>query len=215
MSDKTPTGGTPKRLTINPSDNSAIVRLRGVRLSFPSIFKARAFRDDQDPKFSATFIMPKKGDPEKNLDYCQQALKEVIKMAFKGRHPGNDKVFLRDGATKATGEEDDAGNPVYVDGYGPDIMFVSSSNSKKIPVVDRDLTPLGEEDGKPYAGCYVNATIRIWAQDNKWGKRVNAQLRAVQFLKDGEAFGDSGANPEQEFEQVTGEETSDEDMLGG
>lgn len=178
-----------KRLIIDTKDNSVTVRLRAVRLSFPSLFKPRAFQEDQEPKFSATFLMPKTGDVEENAKLMQQAVNEVIKLAFKGKSPGAEKLCFRDGATK---EE--------VDGYGDDVMFVSSNSSKKVPVVDRDLTPLVEEDGKPYAGCYVNATVRLWAQDNKYGRRVNAQLRAVQFLRDGEPFGNSQANPEEEFE---------------
>jgi tripartite-type tricarboxylate transporter receptor subunit TctC len=55
-------------------------------------------------------------------------------------------------------------------------------------VVGRKLEVLTEDDNKPFAGCYVNATIRLWAQDNQYGKRINAQLRAVQYVKDGAAF---------------------------
>jgi hypothetical protein len=188
-----------KRVVVNTSDNSVTVRLRGVRLSFPALFKPRAFSAEQEPKFSAAFLMPKTGDANKNAEYCEQAVKEVIRMAFKGRSPGADKLCFKDGATKAE-----------VEGYGPEIMFLSSSSAKKIPVVDVDLAPLDEADGKPYAGCYVNATVRLWAQDNKWGKRVNGQLRTVQFLKDGEPFGDAGVDVEEEFEPVTGTDT---DML--
>lgn len=182
-----------KRIITNIADNSVTVRLRGVRLSFPSLFKPRAFQEGQEPKFSATFIMPKKGDVEENTKLMEEAVKEVIKMAFKGRSPGDDKLCFRDGASKPD-----------VDGYGDEIKFVSSNSSKRVPVVDRDLTVLAEEDAKPYAGCFVNATIRLWAQDNKYGKRVNAQLRAVQFVRDGEAFGDSSVKPEDEFQAETG-----------
>lgn len=44
-----------------------------------------------------------------------------------------------------------------------------------------------------YGGCYVNAKIQFWAQDNKWGKRINAQLCGLQFVKDGLPF--SGGKP--------------------
>lgn len=33
-----------------------------------------------------------------------------------------------------------------------------------------------EADGLVYSGCYVNARIELWAQDNANGKRVNAKL---------------------------------------
>jgi len=65
------------------------------------------------------------------------------------------------------------------------------------------MTPLVKEDGKPYAGCYVNANIELYAYSHpKGGKGVSASLRAVQFLKDGESFGAGPVNAEDEFEAV-------------
>ena len=34
----------------------------------------------------------------------------------------------------------------------------------------------------------MNAIVELWAQDNNYGKRINASLAGVQFAKDGEAF---------------------------
>jgi hypothetical protein len=56
--------------------------------------------------------------------------------------------------------------------------------------VDRDRSLITEDDNKLYAGCYVNAIIELWVQDNSYGKRVNANLLGVQFFKDGEPFAD-------------------------
>ena len=167
-------------------DGSVVLRLRGVRLSFADLFTPRAFEEGDDPTYSATFLMPKEGDPEKNAAYAKQAVAHVIKAGLKIKETAlsADRRCLRDGALK----ED-------TDGYDDTILFLSSGSKKKIPVVDGDLTPLGEDDGKPYSGCYVNATVRLWAQDHKkYGKRVNAQLRAVQFVKHGEAFGSGGVD---------------------
>jgi hypothetical protein len=63
-------------------------------------------------------------------------------------------------------------------------------------VVDRDRTPLTASDGKPYAGCFVNAVVELWAQDNQYGKRINASLGGVQFAADGDAFGGGGVRTE-------------------
>ena len=38
----------------------------------------------------------------------------------------------------------------------------------------------------------MNAILDIWAQDNQYGKKVNAQLQGVQFFKDGDAFAGGG-----------------------
>ena len=90
-------------------------------------------------------------------------------------------------------------------------MFLNASSDKRPPVVDKDLSPITAEDDVIYAGCYVNATVRIWAQDNQFGKRVNFALRAVQFAKDGEAFGQAPVNAEEEFDDISDEEDEDED----
>jgi hypothetical protein len=42
---------------------------------------------------------------------------------------------------------------------------------------------------KMYGGCYVNAAVKPWLQDNKFGKGVRCDLVAVQFFADGPAFG--------------------------
>ena len=73
------------------------------------------------------------------------------------------------------------------------------------------------EDGRPYGGCYVNATVRLWAQDGvknpKWGKRVNAQLRAVQFWAEGEPFGESSVDAADEFDEGEDEAPASADDL--
>jgi hypothetical protein len=72
---------------------------------------------------------------------------------------------------------------------------------------------LTEESGKPYSGCYVNVKVDIWAQDNPdptIGRRINAQLKTVQFAKDGDAFGGGAPSNADGFEEVEGEFTKDE-----
>lgn len=174
------------RITI-AQDDSVTVRLRNVRLSFPALFQPRAFEEGGDASFQATFLMDKDSEDSKLL---AQGIAHVVKTAFKGKHPGPDRVALRSGKEKG-----DRG----IDGYHEDMVYLSSSSRKRVPVVGQDMTPLEEADGKPYAGCYVNATVRLWPQDNKYGKRVNAQLRAVQFAADGEPFGEGSVNAEEEF----------------
>jgi len=66
---------------------------------------------------------------------------------------------------------------------------------------------LTEKDGRPYGGCYVNVSLDIWVQDPKGekaknGKRINATLRGIQFMADGDAFaGGAPADPE-EFDDL-------------
>jgi hypothetical protein len=61
-------------------------------------------------------------------------------------------------------------------------------------VINRDKSPIAEGDNVVYAGCYVNGIVSLWAQNNQYGKRINAQLDGVQFVRDGEPFGDGAVS---------------------
>lgn len=179
-----------ERVILN-EDGSATLRLRHVRLSFPALFTPKENEGDNGTitkKFGASFIFPRTGDEHENLKFAKQAVDHCVKTGLKGRDPGPDRKCLRSGASKPD-----------LDGYGDDVAFISASSKDRPQVVDRACNPLVEEDGKVYGGCYVNATVRLWAQDNKFGKRVNAQLKAVQFDSDGDPFGAPKVNVEDEF----------------
>ncbi len=77
------------------------------------------------------------------------------------------KICLHDGDEKAEYE-----------GYSGN-KFVFASNKARPRIVDQDNMILVQADGCPYAGYYVNAVIDIWAQDNKFGKRINASLSGI------------------------------------
>jgi hypothetical protein len=191
------------------------IKLTNVRLSFPQLFEAKAFGDaagaaDSDKRYEATFILDKKTNAA-DIQTIRDSIKKLLNDAYNGNPPKGFKLCFHDGIEK---EE--------TDGYGAGVMYVSSSspgNKPRPPIVDRDLTNLEEKDGKPYAGCYVNASLRLWVQDNKWGKRVNAQYRTVQFYKHGEQFGEAVANPTEEFEALepldADEVLGDEDDAAG
>lgn len=175
--------------------NETIVKLTNVRIAFPNIFTAQAPKDGRDKAaFSASFLMPPN---HPDVAKIRVAIAEAAKTKWGDRASAilpsliaGDKVCLHNGETKAQ-----------YDGYAGN-MFVSSRGYQKPIVLNNDKTPLTEADGKPYSGCYVNAQVAIWGQDNQHGKRVNAQLRGVQFLRDGEAFGGGGVADVDDFDTV-------------
>lgn len=174
------------------------VKLENVRLAFPQLFEAKSVNGEGDPAFSATFLLAPDHPAVQTL---RDAFEVLGKDKWGAKWPqvkkeieAKDRLALHDGDTKAaySGFE---GN-----------MFVSARNKVRPLVIDRDKTPLTSADGKPYAGCFVVASVELWAQDNAYGKRINATLRGVQFLKDGEAFSGGGAASEDEFDAVEGED---------
>ena len=73
-------------------------------------------------------------------------------------------------------------------------------------MIDVNKSPLTEQHGKPYSGCYVNAFVEFWTQDNNYGKRVNATLLGVQFYRDGESFSGGGVADTDDFDDLTAED---------
>lgn len=170
-----------------------IIKLTNVRLSYPQLFTARAMEPGKEPKFGATFLLDKKLHAPL-IKQIETATARVALDEFKKKVTLK-RVPLRDGNEKDG-----------VEGYGDEVMFVNATEKRRPVVVDRDMTPLTAEDTKPYAGCFCNATIRLFAYDHPTGgKGVSASLRAVQFVKDGESFGAAPVNAEEEFEPVTGD----------
>jgi len=107
---------------------------------------------------------------------------------------GQDKLCLHRGDISKAGQPEYAG-----------LFYISGNNQRRFTVVDADRTPLTAKDGKPYSGCYVNAIIDIYAQDNDFGKRINATITGIQFVRHGDSFG-GGAAPAapEEFGVVAG-----------
>lgn len=164
------------------------VTLTNVRLSFAHIWRAQEF-DQGESKFNANFLIDKEKQ-EKLILQIKDAMRKA-KAAKWGDNPPKmklDQYCLQDG--EPVDEDSGEREPLY-DGY-EGMMFLKASNKKRPTIVDRDNTPLSEDDGYPYAGCYVDAIVNIYgfaSKNPKIKKRINASLEGIRFRKDGEAFG--------------------------
>ena len=177
------------------------IKLNNVRLSFPELFTAKTVNGEGNPAFSASFLIDP-ADPQ--VVALNAAIEKIASDKWGAKAPAilkqmraTDKVCLHDGDLKSNYE-----------GF-VGMLYVTARNSARPLVVDRDKSPLVEQDGRPYAGCYVNASIELWAQDNNYGKRINASLRGVQFLRDGDAFAGGGAATPDEFDDLAAETADD------
>lgn len=184
---------------------SGVIKLTNVRLSFPELFAPKAFQPGQKPKYQATFLLdPSSKEGAAQIKKIKQAISDLLNQHYgEGNVPKGIKVCLKDNEK----EEKE------YTGYD-NMWFVATSNSNRPTVVNRDLTTLVEEDEVLYPGCIVNASFTMWVQDNQYGKRVNANLRAVQFVKDDERLG--GAAPvraEDEFEVIEGGDDDNTDDI--
>ena len=172
-----------------------LIKLRNVRLSFPSLFQKASFNGEEGSKYEATFLIPK--SDKKTIKAVQMEIKRAIKES--GLKIPRDKLCLQDG--------DDS----EYDGYEDHMSFKATSKRRPM-VLDRSKDPLTEEDDVVYAGCYVNANVSLWVQNNSFGKRINGNLHGVQFVRDGEPFGGGGpATSADDFDEL---DEDDDDLLG-
>lgn len=170
--------------------------LKDARLAFPKLFEAEQVNGQGDPKFGCSLIIapdhPQIAEINAKMDAVGKAKWGAKWPTVKKAMEKQDRLALHDGDIKSK-----------YDGYAGNLYISATAQESSPPtVVDRDRSPLSKTSGRPYAGCYVNASLEFWAQDNQFGQRVNAQLRGVQFLRDGDAFAAGRPADADEFDDV-------------
>ena len=121
---------------------SEVIHLNNVRLSFPQLAKAKAFRPGQEARYEAAFLLdPSNKTHAATIKQIKAAAKAVLEEHFNGKIPKGIKFCFGD--ADKNGKE--------YDGY--EGMFYITSSKKESQgrptVVDRDRSPLTAEDGKP------------------------------------------------------------------
>lgn len=89
--------------------------------------------------------------------------------------------------------------------YGGKVVYVEEDGRGFItdPQGNRTLVE-GQKFKAPYAGCYANLQLDVWAQDNEYGKRINCKLLGIQFCEDGNAFSGGAGFDEAGFDYSDG-----------
>lgn len=171
----------------------AIVRVKNARLAFPDLFDAVQFEGQGPFQYRAALLLAQKAVIEvQQLDgtwkpstmdavvqtVATEAWKAKAAEVLKSIAGVSQKMCWYDGSTKD------------YDGYaGNWVLSMTRGQDKGRPIVQgKDGGVVTQADGVVYAGCFVNATAELWAQDNKFGKAIRATLRAVRFHADGDAF---------------------------
>lgn len=192
-------------------ENQYLVRFTDVYLSYPHLFEPyRPKRVDIDPatgkpkkgKYGAKFCFHKKNPQNvKDAKAIHAKIVEMSKTVLKQSLPA-DRYCLRDGAQLTEDMHE-----YYV---------LSASDDVAPTVVDRRRRPVTAEDDLFYAGCKVNATVRLWVQNNQdYGKRINSNLIGLQFVEHGERWGGRARpNVEDIFDDIS-DQFEDDEYAGG
>lgn len=164
------------------------------RASFLVIDKARAFQEGQTARFQGTLLL----DPS---DRDQAATIEQIKAAA-GELCRRGEIKPEDLDGRCFGMADKHPKKSKYEGYAG-MFYLALSNESRPGIANRGGRPVAEgEPQYPFSGCYANFKFTLWLQNNKFGKKINGNLIAIQYVKDGTAFGRGPVNVEDEFEPL-------------
>jgi hypothetical protein len=180
---------------------SGRLMLQKKRLAFPAIFSPAAIGDGEPAYGGKLIIEPTDADVAKieatikavatakwgaKAEQILELLKEDKKIAFVKGPYRNSK----------TGDVYDGFEGMY---------HLSTRNPETRPTaLDGNSQPTTQADGLIYGGCFVHASVEFWAQDNKWGRRINCNLRGVMYAGEGPRFGGTAPAKADEFAGLAG-----------
>lgn len=176
--------------------------LKNVVLAFPALAEPQSLGEGE-PAYGAKFPIVPNSEQQKAIE---EAILAEAKEAWKDKAKSVLELLAEDGKlcfTKKVYKSKKTGEP-YTGFEGK--HFLSTRNAKTQPTVfnqyGEELSGKGDIERQAFSGALVNASIEIWAQDNQYGKRINATLRGVQFVRDGDAFGGGRPASADEFDEI-------------
>lgn len=168
-------------------------------LMYPEFFNQPTYQGE-NAKFGCKVLLDPQNEKHAALIQELQAdLSQIIKTELKLERLPSDKILLRNG--------DDLAKP-WADG-----MYVVTANMKARPAPNRvynaGMETMDNDDGGLfYSGCIANVNFSTWVQNNNFGKRVNGNFEAVQWVAHGEKIAGGGVSDD---EAAQGFEAIDED----
>ena len=188
--------------------------LKNVVLAFPALAEPQSFGEGE-PAYGAKFPIKPNSEQQKAIE---AAILAEAKEAWKDKADSVLSMLAEDGKiafvkkvykSKKTGE-------AYQGFEGK--HFLSTRNAKTQPtVVDQygdEVTGKGNIERLAFSGAVVHASVEVWAQDNKWGRRINCTLRGVMLTGEGQNFGGSAAPASaDEFAELAKAKSEADDVL--
>lgn len=185
--------------------------LKNVRLRYPKFDTPEQFNGEGEFAYSGSFIL--------SPDHPQaQQIRDEITAVAKAEWPTDYASVVKAGFAKDLHCLHDGDNKAASDGYAGN-LYVSVRNSGKqgkMPtlkptLLDKDRSELPDQR-KLYDGCLVNVKLDLWAQNNAFGKRINARVTGVQFAGDAPEFAAGGGSraKAEDFDDISESATADD-----
>jgi Protein of unknown function (DUF2815) len=173
---------------------TASILLHRKRIAFPALWTPKGIGEGA-PAWGARFAIDP-NDPE------VEALDALVEKVAVDKWKEEGKGFLEflKGQRKVAFEHapyrSSTTGKIY-DGFAGMFNLGTRSEKTKPTVFDKSGDEITTQQGVEsliYSGCYVHPKVEFWAQDNQYGKRINASLLGVMFAEHGAAFG-GGSGP--------------------
>jgi hypothetical protein len=180
------------------SDTSNLIFV-SARASFPWIVSPQEQVNDKGEKtysYSVDLIFPP-NDP--GVAKFMQAYAAIAQDKWKENAQAAMQQIHSDKRTRCYGMGDEKKSQKTFQihpGYAGN-SYITARNTNQPQIIDVDGKQIDPSNtlalravaSKIYGGAYVNAVIKPWAQANTKGIGIRCELVAIQFAKDGEAFG--------------------------
>lgn len=170
------------------SKDEDCILVSNARLSYFYGFKPYE-GDDGNKSYCAHLIIP---ESHPQMGAIQKLIRKVAENKFKGQADvvlkqlaAQDRLCIHRGDVSKPGQDAYKGK-----------LYISASSKIK-PRILATVGGINQEidedhDSAPYSGAWANVKINIWAQNNKWGKRINAGLMGVQFVRHDDRLSGAG-----------------------
>lgn len=195
----------------------SVVLLSNVRLSFPHIAEPQEQTGETGARitYNAEFIMP---PDHPGWAKFWEVVNAGAQAKWKEKAPHVLQMIQGDRKKRSYGWGQEKVNQKtfkLYDGY-EGMVFIGAARKQKdgMPQIIEAVTgtpidPLNTMASQlvartMYGGCYVNAAVKPWFQENQHGYGVRCELVAVQFLRDGEPFGEGHIDASGMFAPVPG-----------
>lgn len=163
------------------------VMMKDVRIAFiDALSTAQPFEEGGKKRYSATFLVAPESENDKKI---REAIHAEVASGWPKNHAAmlasfkdnSNKMCYMPGDTKSY--DGFAGNMALSahrrENDGPPLLLDSVLDDRT-----GKLRVLTGDEGRIYAGCYVNAKVEIWPQSKTY-PGIRCQLLAVQFCREG------------------------------
>jgi hypothetical protein len=180
---------------------SDVIYMSNVRLSFPHLVEPQKRVSPETGKervsYSADFIMPA---DHAGFKAFMAKINEMALAKWKEHAAQVMQIINNDRKLRCYGDGNQKLNQKTFqpyDGYAGNV-FITAGRDTAPQIIQPDGTPIDPMNTmayqaltrQMYGGCRVNVAIKPWLQENKHGRGIRADLVAVQFAGDDQAFGE-------------------------